>query len=195
MAWWAWVGAVTGAGHKGGELAWDGRSIWRAEVEDAGEISALAGRIWRACYAGMLEGGQIEHMLERGYAEDALRREIERGEEEIYLFGTAAGALGYMGFCEGRPEGQVFLRRLYLVPEEQGKGIGQMVLRWMEEEVARRGLRRVWLRVNKGNRRAMRAYWRAGFVVDGAMVEEIGGGYVMDDYVMGKWIGGRCRGR
>jgi RimJ/RimL family protein N-acetyltransferase len=42
------------------------------------------------------------------------------------------------------------------------------------------------LNVNKQNLRAIRAYERNGFFVREAVVVDIGGGFVMDDYVMAK---------
>ena len=48
-----------------------------------------------------------------------------------------------------------------------------------------RGRRRtIWLTVNRRNERAIGAYRRTGFREVRAQVTDIGGGYVMDDYVM-----------
>jgi hypothetical protein len=44
------------------------------------------------------------------------------------------------------------------------------------------------LRVNKRNVLAIEAYRRNGFEVAGELCEEIGGGFVMDDYVMSRDI-------
>ncbi len=46
------------------------------------------------------------------------------------------------------------------------------------------GARTIWLTVNRRNERAIGAYRRAGFREVRAQVTDIGGGYVMDDYVM-----------
>ena len=45
---------------------------------------------------------------------------------------------------------------------------------------------RLLLRVNRQNQPAIDAYLRYGFTVATLIVEDIGGGYVMDDYVMMK---------
>jgi ribosomal protein S18 acetylase RimI-like enzyme len=58
----------------------------------------------------------------------------------------------------------------------------------MLEEVGRiaaaAGLAQVELRVNRSNHRALRAYRRAGFEVREAVVADIGGGFVMDDFIL-----------
>jgi ribosomal protein S18 acetylase RimI-like enzyme len=38
--------------------------------------------------------------------------------------------------------------------------------------------------VNKGNHRAIACYHRHGFLKEASVVNDIGGGYFMDDYVM-----------
>jgi diamine N-acetyltransferase len=42
------------------------------------------------------------------------------------------------------------------------------------------------LRVNRQNQQAIDAYLKHGFTVATLIVEDIGGGFVMDDYVMVK---------
>ncbi|MDB6006010.1 MAG: Ribosomal protein acetylase RimI, partial [Prosthecobacter sp.] len=42
--------------------------------------------------------------------------------------------------------------------------------------------------VNKHNISAIRAYQRAGFAFEKDVITEIGGGFVMDDYVMVKML-------
>ena len=82
------------------------------------------------------------------------------------------------------PEGDhLFRPKLYLSAENRNKGLGQRALEEVAEAARRLGLRAVYLTVNKGNARAIRAYERFGFVRTGADVTDIGGGYVMDDYI------------
>jgi ribosomal protein S18 acetylase RimI-like enzyme len=53
-----------------------------------------------------------------------------------------------------------------------------------------RGCSRLVLAVNKNNRDAIAAYLKHGFRVADAVVKDIGGGYVMDDYIMVKPVAG-----
>ena len=46
------------------------------------------------------------------------------------------------------------------------------------------------LSVNKRNAKAIAAYHRNGFVIAESVVTDIGGGFVMDDYVMAKELTG-----
>ncbi len=60
----------------------------------------------------------------------------------------------------------------------------------MEREVRAGGARRLILSVNKRNIRAIAAYRRNGFIIAESVVTDIGGGFVMDDYVMTKELSG-----
>jgi RimJ/RimL family protein N-acetyltransferase len=50
--------------------------------------------------------------------------------------------------------------------------------------------RRLILSVNKRNTKAITAYKRNGFAIVESVVTDIGGGFVMDDYVMAKELAG-----
>lgn len=59
------------------------------------------------------------------------------------------------------PEGE--LARLAVLPEEQNKGLGRIMLRFAMEELKRRGYRGVRFLVNRDNVRAIRSYAVFGF--------------------------------
>ena len=80
------------------------------------------------------------------------------------------------------------LHKLYLLPELHGRGLGSRLLQHCEREVRAGGARRLILSVNKRNAQAIAAYKRNGFVIAESVVTDIGGGFVMDDYIMAKSI-------
>ena len=59
------------------------------------------------------------------------------------------------------PEGE--LARLAVLPEEQNKGLGRIMLRFGMEELKRRGYRGIHILVNKHNTKAIRSYAVFGF--------------------------------
>ncbi len=48
----------------------------------------------------------------------------------------------------------------------------------------RNGLKKIYLTVNKGNTPSYKIYLHLGFKVIDSVVNDIGQGYVMDDYIM-----------
>ena len=78
------------------------------------------------------------------------------------------------------------LHKIYLHPDWQGRGLGSRLLQHCEGEILKSGGRRLILSVNKRNAKAIAAYQRNGFIIAKSVVTDIGGGFVMDDYVMAK---------
>lgn len=63
------------------------------------------------------------------------------------------------------PEGE--LARIAVLPEEQGKGYGRIMLQYGMDELKRHGFRGIHMLVNKLNRKAIRCYAVFGFRVVG----------------------------
>jgi len=159
----------------------------RATAADVETIRALADRIWWTCYPGILSPEQIRYMLGWMYAPHKLTAELAHGVtyELVELAGPAVGFLGYEPL-PGRTA--LMLNKLYLVPELHGRGLGQAMLQHVFQAARGLGLAAVELRVNKANAQALRAYARAGFVTVESLCQDIGGGFVMDDFVLRREI-------
>jgi diamine N-acetyltransferase len=145
-------------------------------------IRQLADRIWRACYPGIISAAQIDYMLGWMYSEERLASDLRNGVR-LELVEFAGSAVGYIGTEREAASGLLRLHKLYLLPECHGSGLGQRLLGHVQQLARDSGCRAVELRVNKSNHRAIRAYERAGFVLREAVVADIGGGFVMDDFI------------
>jgi len=78
--------------------------------------------------------------------------------------------------------GTLQISKLYLKISCRGCGIGREVLAFIEDQCGARGVRELWLTVNKDNGDSIAFYKRVGFVIAEAMITDIGNGFVMDDY-------------
>lgn len=153
---------------------------------DAALIRRLAERIWRDSYAAMLSAAQIDYMLAWMYDPATLAAEMEAGVIwELAAFD--ATPIGYLSLTI-HDRGMAELNKLYLLPLHQGQGLGQAMLGRVQAIGRARRCTTLRLRVNKTNERALRAYRRAGFHIVDALVADIGGGFVMDDYVLARPI-------
>lgn len=154
-----------------------------AMVADIALIRALAESIWRACYPGIISPEQIEYMLQRMYSPETVRAELENGVvwELMVLDGQAAGYLSYEFEAEPR---RIKLHKLYLLPAMHGRGFARQAMAHVLEKATHAGAGQVYLQVNKQNARAIAAYRKIGFRIADALRCDIGGGFVMDDYVM-----------
>jgi diamine N-acetyltransferase len=158
----------------------------RATPADIPLLRSLAEQIWRVSYATMLSPEQIDYMLAWMYGPDRIAAELEAGVT-WQIAGAEGAPSGYLAVSFEK-DGTAELHKLYLLPERQGCGEGQQMLAHVEGLALRHGCARLTLRVNKTNARALRAYGRAGFRVVDSLVAEIGGGFVMDDYVLARTL-------
>jgi RimJ/RimL family protein N-acetyltransferase len=163
----------------------DNISITRMQESDIDELIPLAYLIWHAHYPGIITVEQIDYMLAKGYTREVILDEINR-QKIIWL--TIRDENGMIGFISVGPYGDEVwkLHKLYLLPDYQGKGIGAYALGEVERMAKERKLARLVLNVNKYNEKSIRAYRRAGWYVAEETCVDIGGGFVMDDYVMAR---------
>lgn len=144
------------------------------------ELAAYAARLWHSAYDGLLGKEQVDYMTATLQSAPALAGQAARGYRYYYLYAGQERA-GYCGVC---PEGdRLFLSKLYLDAPFRGRGLGQRALEAVADMARGLGLKGFYLTVNKGNAPAVRAYERFGCRRADASVTDIGGGFVMDDYI------------
>lgn len=161
----------------------------RARIEplaasDVERLAALAGEIWRAHYPAIISAAQIEYMLAQRYDPRLVRAELERSDvwwDKLLIGETMAAFSSY--FLTSAP-GEMRLDKLYVHPLHQRRGCGGMLIARAVEVARSQGCSRLTLAVNQGNRAAIASYLKHGFRITDAVVKDIGGGFVMDDYVM-----------
>jgi diamine N-acetyltransferase len=162
----------------------DAPTLARAEDASLTAVQALAERVWRTHYPGIITPDQIDYMLRRSYALPVLAGFLHRtdaGIELAYMQSELAGFAAWYLMDDGAA---AKLDRLYVAAECQRRGIGGRLVARVVELARAAGAVRVVLNVNKHNVQAQRAYRKHGFAVREAVVVDIGQGYVMDDYVM-----------
>ena len=154
--------------------------------EDARELARLAAEIWFGYWPPLIGEAQTRYMVERFQSEEAIRRDMaEHGYEYWFVADPATG--GVVGYTGGRPEpeaGRFFISKIYLMPAARGRHLASAVVRFYDVLCRERGLRSMYLTVNKGNDLGIRAYRGNGFKVVDAVESDIGHGFVMDDYIM-----------
>jgi GNAT superfamily N-acetyltransferase len=155
-----------------------------ATSEDIPLIQDLSGRIWREHYPGIITREQIDYMLGKMYASDVMRDEIMNKGYRYIIVSAGTMPIGFIAYRQGEPSRAVLISKLYLLPSFHGKGIGRKMLGHVKDYASKTGAQTLYLFVNKNNVKAIAAYERFGFVKAEAVVSDIGGGFVMDDYRM-----------
>ena len=145
-------------------------------------VAALAEEIWSEHYATNLSPGQMAYMLEHFQSSDAIRRQIGEAGYAYYLLGNLDGGAGYIAVRE--EDGALFLSKLYIRKRFRGLHIAADTMAFLRGFCSARGLQSIYLTVNKRNAGSIAFYRRQGFRTIRSQTSDIGGGYVMDDYVM-----------
>jgi len=164
----------------------DALKIVAATESDLRPVAELAGVIWRRHYPGIITPGQIEYMLALGYSHDALERFLVEPGAGLLLAYDASRLIGFAAYYRSDEAGELKLDKLYVHEDYHGRGVGSRLIARVEESARAQGRGTLILQVNKNNAKAIRAYEHNGFAVRKPVVVDIGGGYVMDDYVMAK---------
>jgi len=159
---------------------------------DVPVLRHLAGTIWRHHYAGIISAAQVDFMLAGRFSDEALQGQLRAADRWLELLRVGGQPVGYCGFelagMDGDEHSQAALKlgQLYVVASHRGMGLGRFMLGHVEGRARELGRRTLWLQVNKKNTGSIGFYRAAGFEVVREAVFEIGGGFVMDDYVMAK---------
>lgn len=157
---------------------------------DVERLAGLAREIWYAHYPAIISVAQIEYMLEERYRAEVVLAELRRDGvwwDKLIVAGAMEGFASY--FLTGAP-GEMKLDKLYVHPRLQRRGYGGMMIAHAGAVARARGCNRLVLAVNRNNRTAIDAYLKHGFHIAEAAVKDIGGGFVMDDYIMVKRVTG-----
>jgi len=160
------------------------------EIEDSGElnnaaheVSVLAREIWTEHYTPIVGRAQVDYMLANFQSAEKIAADIKGGYK--YYTAREAGTnrtVGYLAFC--RREDYTFLSKIYVLKEYRGQGIARRFFDITAEHCKKEGLEKIRLRVNMYNYTTIAVYKKTGFAVIAEEKNDIGGGFVNDDYYM-----------
>lgn len=155
---------------------------------DIALVHSLVAQIWPICYGDILECGQIDSMLGWMYAPETIRKESASGTAYFLVAAdnTPAGVCSFD--LAPNAEGGIELHKIYTLPQYWSRGLGSLVLHEVATRAKAAGASFVYLRVNKNNVRAQKAYSAAGFIRKKAICSPIQDGYVMDDFIYRKQL-------
>ena len=148
-------------------------------------VAELAREIWRQHYVPIVGAAQVEYMLEAFQSAGAIGRQVAEGGYEYYL----ARGEGYVALVPDVEKESVLLSKIYVGEWARGKGLGRGLAEFAERRTGELGCGELWLTVNVNNGGSIAFYERMGFRKTGRLVQDIGGGFVMDDWRMAKGVG------
>jgi diamine N-acetyltransferase len=154
---------------------------------DIATVSRLACEIWNEHYVSIIGQAQVDYMLERFQSQRAIRDQIDSGTE-YYLIIHQRKAVGYVGVVPEPTTASLLLSKIYVRKQSRGLRLGKLALGFTEELCRQRNIRTIWLTVNKQNKESIAWYERMGFTSPGPAIQDIGEGFVMDDFKFEKSV-------
>lgn len=148
-------------------------------------VRDLAHRIWHQHYPGIITREQIEYMLSRGYSDAALAPLLETPGAGLVLARHDGTPVGFAAWLPAG-EGETRLDKLYVLATARRQGVAAALLAHVTGAARARGSSALVLNVNKHNAGAIASYRRMGFAIREPYLADIGGGFVVDDYIMAR---------
>ncbi len=136
--------------------------ICKASLGDLEIVSDLASRIWPHAFKGILNAEQLANLLKRIYSIESLEKQMVNGEV-FWIAYENEQPLGYVSAFESIEENKkaVVLKKIYILPEAQGKGLGKMLIKTALDHFPNNEL--LFLYVNSDNKPAISFYISQGF--------------------------------
>lgn len=154
--------------------------------EDIKELAQTAKIVWHEAFKEILTPEQIEYMIKKFQSYEALSVAINKDNYEYFFIKDNNMVIGYTGLQ--KQENKLFLSKLYILKEYRGKNIATKSFEFIENLAKEKGLKSIFLTVNRFNNHAINVYKHKGFINVKSQVSDIGNGFVMDYYVFEKEI-------
>jgi ribosomal protein S18 acetylase RimI-like enzyme len=163
--------------------------IFEGDLTGAAEIERLARVIWSEHYTLMIGPDQVAYMLDHLQSASAVCAQIRDGCRYFFI-GQNGQPVGYFALKPLAPDrkarNEMFLSKLYVLSSCRGHGIGRQTMACIETLARESRASQITLTVHKGNLSSIRFYERVGYVNRGPVIKDIGGGFVMDDFIFEK---------
>ena len=155
---------------------------------DINAVVLLAREIWEEHYVPIIGREQVDYMLDKFQSAPAIAQQMENGYE-YYLAMNGPQRAGYFALVPDPAAFKTLLSKLYVRQTQRGHGTGKAIMAFVEQRCLELGVRELWLTVNRHNKDAIAFYQSMGFTKSERVVQDIGNGFVMDDYKMVKSVG------
>ena len=160
-------------------------NIREATKDDIHLIHALAHATWPAAYKEILSADQMDYMLAQIYSETSLQNQFDNNHHFL-IAEENKNPVAFACYNKLNP-GIYKLQKIYVLPAQQGKGIGKLLINHVIQKIKAQGAAALLLNVNRNNK-AKQAYEHLGFKVISEEDIDIGNGYFMNDYIMEKKV-------
>lgn len=149
------------------------------QLNDLDELFEIAAKIWHDHYTSIIGKAQVEYMLNKIYDKKSLEESMQNGQEYFFIINNDVK----IGFFSVTKTDVLWLNKLYVNTNLQGKGIGEKVINYISKTIHPNEIK---LTVNRQNYKSINFYFKNGFKIEKVEDFDIGSGYWMNDFIMTK---------
>lgn len=150
------------------------------------DIQKVSNVAWPHTFAQILSEDQIHYMMSWMYSVESLKSQFHE-RHRFFLAKYNHEIVGYMSIEHNSVGAQrTKIHKAYILPSFQGLGIGHTFFDKASAEAILKGDSAIYLNVNKQNVNAIAFYQKYGMCKILSEINDIGRGFVMDDFVFEK---------
>jgi ribosomal protein S18 acetylase RimI-like enzyme len=148
------------------------------------EIKYIASTVWPVAYGAILSQAQLDYMMDMMYSRTALYHQVHKLKHHFIVAKNKEEVIGFASY-EFQYEGAsaTKIHKLYILTNQQGKGVGKLLVDYIAQEAVKQEQESLLLNVNRNNT-ALGFYEKLGFQIQSTVDIAIGNGYLMEDYIM-----------
>lgn len=159
--------------------------IRKVEYKDIKDLSILATAIVREHFDPIIGKAQNDYMLARFQSEEAIKQQLDDGYQYYFVMYENQ----YAGFLAFYPRDyKMYLSKFYVHKDYRGHHLASKMMNFVCDKTKEAGLDTIFLNVNKHNDDVISIYKHLGFNIVRSEENDIGNGFIMDDYVLEKYL-------
>jgi ribosomal protein S18 acetylase RimI-like enzyme len=155
---------------------------------DTAELADVAARTFPLACPPTTAPENIASFIDTNLSAERFADYLADPHRAILTAALGGRIIGYAMLVRGVADDTAELSKIYVLPDYHGAGVSTALMDLTLATAEEWGVRRVWLGVNQGNRRAQRFYAKSGFKVNGTRTFQVGTSRE-NDYVMVRELG------
>lgn len=143
--------------------------IKKVTIADIQDLQQISGETFSEIFGSQNSTENMEKFLNKAYAEEKLRSEIENKNSNFYFLIVNNQVAGYLKVNEGDAQTEqvadnaLEVERIYLKQNFQHQGLGLILIKLAEELARKKNKANMWLGVWEKNYQAQAFYKKDGF--------------------------------
>ncbi|BCA85449.1 acetyltransferase [Enterococcus saigonensis] len=150
--------------------------------KDIQDLYPVVVEIWQEWFTPIIGAKQVDFMLHNYQSKENIETEIKRGARYFALL-KEDEIIGYTAY--EIKDAAIYISKLYIKKEFRGQGLMREIFTWYDKLSEKLGLKQR-LRVNRDNTHSVAVYEHRGFKIVATKDDEIGNGFIMNDYILEK---------